>query len=163
MIIEKRLLSELHPASYNPRVDLKPSDKEYQAIKNSIESFGNIEPIIWNKRTGNIVGGHQRYKILKEQGVTETEVVVVDFDETKEKAANLALNKAVGLWDEEAVDKLLTELKDTEYNMEDYNFETKDISLEAPVSKYTMNAKAPVYEMTGDNPSLLELYDVRRT
>lgn len=130
MLIEKHLLSELKPTAYNPRVDLKPSDKEYQAIKNSIESFGNIEPIIWNKRTGNIVGGHQRYKILKEKGILETEVVVVDFDEQKEKAANLALNKAVGLWDDEAVNILLNELKDTEWKMEDYNFDLSDFNFD---------------------------------
>lgn len=128
MLIEKHLLSELHPAKYNPRVDLKPSDLEYQAIKNSIESFGHIEPIIWNKRTGNIVGGHQRYKILKEQGITETEVVVVDFDDAKEKAANLALNKAVGLWSDSKVEELLKELSETEWDMKQFNFDDFDLN-----------------------------------
>ncbi|WP_268988045.1 hypothetical protein [Paenibacillus polymyxa] len=26
--------------------------------------MGYIDPIIWNERTGNIVDGHQRYKIM---------------------------------------------------------------------------------------------------
>ena len=128
MEIKSVPISEMHPAKYNPRVDLKPSDLEYKAIENSINSFGYIEPIVWNKRTGNIVGGHQRYKILRAQGKTEAEVVVVDFDEEKEKAANLALNKAVGLWDEKKVNELLKELSETEWNMKDYNFDDFDLN-----------------------------------
>ena len=128
MEIRKIRLDELQPAKYNPRVDLKPNDIEYKAIENSIDSFGYIEPIVWNKRTGNIIGGHQRYKILKAKGYTEAEVVVVDFDEDKEKAANLALNKAVGLWDDVKVDELLKELSTTEWDMKMFNFDDFDLN-----------------------------------
>jgi ParB-like chromosome segregation protein Spo0J len=96
MTIQMVDVKEMKPAKYNPRKDLKPADKQYQHIKNSIETFGYIEPIVWNKRTGNIVGGHQRFKILKAQGDKEVECVVVDFDDAKEKAANAALNKTSG-------------------------------------------------------------------
>lgn len=48
--------------------------------------FDLVEPLVWNKRTGNLVGGHQRLKILKEQGRTEVEVSVVDLSPIKEKA-----------------------------------------------------------------------------
>ena len=113
----------LNPAPYNPRVDLKPSDVEYQHIKNSIENFGYLDPIVWNKRTGNIVSGHQRFKILKEQGVKEIQCVVVDFDIEKEKACNLAMNKAQGLWDFEKMDALLLELKDSSFDLTDFGFE----------------------------------------
>ena len=34
-------VSELKPAEYNPRKKLKPGDKEYEKIKNSIEEFGS--------------------------------------------------------------------------------------------------------------------------
>lgn len=116
-------ISKLNPAPYNPRVELKPEDKEYQAIKNSIESFGYLDPIVWNERTGNIVSGHQRYQILKDKGETELEVMVVDFDMDKEKACNLAMNKAVGLWDDDKLNELLEEMKETPWNMEDFGFE----------------------------------------
>jgi len=55
-----------------------------------------VEPIVWNKRTGNIVGGHQRLKVLLDMGMREVDCVVVDLDEAKEKALNLALNKIQG-------------------------------------------------------------------
>jgi ParB-like chromosome segregation protein Spo0J len=57
--------------------------------------------LVWNSRTGNLVGGHQRFKIIKEQGLKEVEVSVVDLDANKEKALNLALNKVRGDWDNE--------------------------------------------------------------
>jgi hypothetical protein len=116
-------ISLLNPAPYNPRVDLKPTDPEYQHIKNSLDDFGYLDPIVWNKRTGNIVSGHQRYKILKEQGTTELLCVVVDFDEDKEKACNLAMNKAVGLWDDKKLEELLSEMQDTEWDMSDFGFD----------------------------------------
>ncbi|NLE27559.1 MAG: DNA modification methylase, partial [Clostridiaceae bacterium] len=110
MRIERIPVDKLNPAPYNPRKDLKPGDAKYEHIKNSIDTFGYIDPIIWNKRTGNIVGGHQRFKILKAQGATEIECVIVDYDETTEKAANAALNKAQGDWDMTKLDALLADL-----------------------------------------------------
>ena len=59
MQIEKRDVSELKAAAYNPRKDLKPGDAEYEKLKRSIQEFGYVEPVIWNKRTGVVVGGHQ--------------------------------------------------------------------------------------------------------
>lgn len=116
-------ISKLNPAPYNPRIALTPADREYQAIKASIDSFGYLDPIVWNERTGNIVSGHQRYQILKDEGKKEIEVVVVDFDIDKEKACNLAMNKAVGLWDDDKLNELLEEMKETPWNMEDFGFE----------------------------------------
>ena len=49
MIIEKRQTAELLPAEYNPRKDLRPGDAEYEKLKRSIEQFGYVEPVIWNK------------------------------------------------------------------------------------------------------------------
>ena len=62
-------IDKLKPAIYNPRLDLQPEDKEYQDIKRSIVEFGLVEPLVVNGargREGIIIGGHQRYKILKE-------------------------------------------------------------------------------------------------
>ncbi len=103
-------IEQLHPAAYNPRKDLKRGDPEYDHLADSIEAFGYIEPIVWNKRTGNVVGGHQRLKVLIERGETEAECVVVDYDEITEQAANLALNKIRGDWDFPKLADLLTEL-----------------------------------------------------
>jgi len=91
--IQKVLIDKLNPAKYNPRKDLKPGDKEYEKLKRSMNEFGYVEPIIWNKQTGNVVGGHQRLKVLQEMGQTEIDCVVIDLPEGREKAFNVALNK----------------------------------------------------------------------
>ena len=48
MEFRKIRIADLIPASYNPRKKLKPGDKEYQKIKNSITEFGYVEPVIVN-------------------------------------------------------------------------------------------------------------------
>ena len=110
MIVVKKRIEELIPAEYNPRKDLKPGDVEYERLKRSIEEFGYVEPIVWNKRTGRVIGGHQRLKVLKETGTKEIEVSVVDLPEEKEKALNIALNKIQGDWDYAKLKDLLEEL-----------------------------------------------------
>ena len=110
MNIIKRHIDDLVQAEYNPRVDLKPGDKEYDKLKRSIEEFGYVEPIIYNKRNNTVVGGHQRLKVLKDLGYTDIDVVEVDLDESNEKALNIALNKVSGDWDNEKLEELLNEL-----------------------------------------------------
>lgn len=85
---------KLKAAAYNPRKDLKPGDEEYEKLRRSIEEFGYVEPVIWNERTGNIVGGHQRFKVLTALGYTEIDCVVLDIDEQREKALNVASTKS---------------------------------------------------------------------
>ena len=100
MLIQKVSADRLNPAAYNPRRDLKPGDKDYEKLKRSIEEFGFVEPVVWNRATGNVVGGHQRLKVLLDMGETEIDCVVVDLEPEKEKALNLALNRIQGAWDE---------------------------------------------------------------
>ena len=110
MEIVKMKLSELNPAEYNPRKALKPGDPAYEKLKASILSFGNVEPIVWNRSTGNVIGGHQRLRVLLDLGVTESEVSVVELSEVDERRLNIALNKITGEWDDEKLTSLLAEL-----------------------------------------------------
>lgn len=117
MQIEKKAVTELKAAEYNPRKDLKPGDAEYEKLKRSIQEFGYVEPVIWNKRTGKVVGGHQRLKVMKDLGFTEVDCVVVDLDENKEKALNIALNKISGEWDDTLLANLLKDLDGSGYDI----------------------------------------------
>ena len=111
MNIIKKKISELTPAPYNPR---KIAQTEFERLKRSIQEFGYVEPLIFNERTGFIVGGHQRLKALKDLGYEEVDCFVIDCDEEKEKALNVTLNKLSGTWDRDKLFDLLDDLDDVE-------------------------------------------------
>ena len=111
MKIDRKKIEELNAAPYNPRKDLTPNDEEYEKLRRSLQEFGYVEPIIWNERTGNVVGGHQRLKVLRQLGETELDCVIVNLSLEHEKALNVALNKISGDWDNEKLSALLEELQ----------------------------------------------------
>lgn len=120
-------MSEVKPAAYNPRSDLKPGDKEYEHLRKSLAKFDLVEPLVWNEHTGNLVGGHQRFKILVERGDTEVEVSVVNMDDRDEKALNLALNKISGDWDLTKLKDLLEELDMGDFDMDVTGFDEGEL------------------------------------
>ena len=127
MNIEKKNVKDLLPADYNPRKDLKPGDPEYEKLKRSIEQFGYVEPVIWNEKTGHVVGGHQRLKVLTDMGITEVDVVVVDMDTEKEKALNIALNKISGEWDTEKLALVIADLQGTDFDVSLTGFDPEEL------------------------------------
>ncbi len=127
MVIERKHTADLIPADYNPRKDLKPGDTEYEKLKRSIEQFGYVEPVIWNKTTGFVVGGHQRLKVLLDMGITEVECVVVEMDAEKEKALNIALNKISGEWDKDKLALLIADLQGADFDVSLTGFEPAEI------------------------------------
>ena len=120
-------VNEINPSVYNPRRDLQPGDPDYEKLKKSILEFDMVEPLVWNERTDNLVGGHQRLKVLQELGVENVEVSVVDLSEVKEKALNLALNKISGEWDFPRLKDLLEELDTGNFDIEIMGFDDKEI------------------------------------
>lgn len=127
MQIEKLKTSLLIPADYNPRKDLKPGDPEYEKLKRSIEQFGYVEPVIWNKTTGRVVGGHQRLKVLLDLGLTEVECVIIEMDEEKEKALNIALNKISGDWDKNKLALLIADLQGADFDVSLTGFDPAEL------------------------------------
>jgi ParB-like chromosome segregation protein Spo0J len=107
---EIRLLpiDSLVPASYNPR--RPPTAKARAKLKASLAEFGLVEPLVWNARTGRVVGGHARLELLRELGHAAVPVSVVDLDDDRERALNVVLNnlEAQGRYDP---DKLKTVLE----------------------------------------------------
>ena len=120
-------VGDLRPAAYNPRKKLKAGDKEYEKIKNSIQEFGYVEPIIVNYNM-TVIGGHQRLTVLKDLGYTEVECVVLHIeDENKVKALNVALNKITGAWNEQLLADLLVDLQSADFNTDLTGFEPAEI------------------------------------
>lgn len=127
MDIQTLPVEKLVPAEYNPRKDLKPGDPEYEKLKRSITEFGYVEPVIWNRTTGRVVGGHQRLKVLIDTGVNEVECVVVEMSEEKEKALNVALNKISGDWDKEKLSLLIADLQGADFDVSLTGFDAPEL------------------------------------
>ncbi len=126
MEFKKLKINSLIPASYNPRKKLKPGDAEYEKIKNSITEFGYVDPIIVNSDM-TIIGGHQRWSVLKALGYDEVDCVVIEIDKTKEKALNIALNKVTGEWNKELLADLIKDLQSLDYDVSMTGFEPPEI------------------------------------
>lgn len=111
LTVQRVALARINAAPYNPRKSLKPGDDEYKQLKRSLGEYGYVDSLVWNKRTGHLVAGHQRLRILVDEfGMDAFDVSVVDLPLIKEKALNLALNKIRGEWDDAALAKLLLEV-----------------------------------------------------
>lgn len=52
---------ELRPHPKNPRTIGK---KQEQRLRGKVKDVGLVQPLIWNRRTGYLVGGHQRMEVL---------------------------------------------------------------------------------------------------
>lgn len=139
-------VADLRPAGYNPRVIT--ADK-LKMLNDAMKEFGDLGGIVFNVKTGRLVGGHQRVKnldpawpILKEATTDETGTVAHGFIDTphgrftyrevawtelKEKAANIAANKHGGEFDDDILTQLLQELHDTGYDMDLTGFDSKEL------------------------------------
>lgn len=100
----------LNPATYNPR---RMTDHARVGLSNTIDRFGMVQPIVWNIKTGNIVGGHQRFEVLAERGEATADVVVVDLDEAEEKLLNIQLNNKdiQGVFVDDKLDQLIADIR----------------------------------------------------
>ena len=94
---EKRKLNELRPWERNPR---QATEKQWQDLERSLEKFSLADPLIINK-DNTIIGGHFRWKVLKEKGIEEVDVRVPDrqLSEKEVEELNVRLNKNLGEWD----------------------------------------------------------------
>jgi len=123
-LISKKI-SELSPAKYNPRTI---SSDSLGRLTKSLSELGNLQPITWNAKTGNIVGGHQRLKCYSALGKYEVEVWAVWLDEVQEKAANIALNKLSGEFDMPKLKDILEEIDVGEIDVDITGFSLEEIS-----------------------------------
>ncbi len=128
MIIKTMKLSELSPAKYNPRKELKPGDPEFEKLKSSIENFGYVELIVVNAANNNtVISGHQRLSVLKCMGKTEAECVIVEMDADSEKALNIAMNKVSGDWDNEKLALVISDLQGADFDVSLTGFDPAEI------------------------------------
>lgn len=120
--------NEIHGAGYNPRVISEDARKR---LKKMLAKHGLVQPLVWNRRTGNLVSGHQRLAQLDqlERGRDyDLQVSVVDVDEREEKILNVQLNNPSiqGDWD---MDKLAGLSAENGIDPEEFGFSSGDIAV----------------------------------
>lgn len=114
-------------APYNPRI---MDEKAKKRLRKNIAKHGLVSALTWNKRTGNLVGGHQRLEqldALEKSKDYDLTVCVVDVDEREEAALNVQLNNPSmqGEWD---LDKLANMSEEFDLDLsEDMGFTETDI------------------------------------
>jgi hypothetical protein len=163
MQIELIEINKLKPATYNPR---QITTKQYNDLKESIDKFGIVDPIIINK-DNTIIGGHQRYKIWKEKA-KESNVdditipcVVLELNKEQERELNVRLNKNTGEFD---MDILANEFDIDE--LVDWGFKHIDLGLNIDKiedNPYTDKIEAPVYEPKNNKPTIKDLCNSDKT
>ena len=126
MKVEKIQINKLKPAGYNPR---QISKKQYNDLKDSIQKFGLVDPIIINKDF-TVIGGHQRLKVCKELNYKEIDCVALFLTKEEERELNIRLNKSGGEFD---MDILANEFEIEE--LKDWGF--KEIELGLNIDKIT--------------------------
>lgn len=127
-----RRLNDYAPADYNPR---RITKSELDLLDKSLGRFGDLGGIVVNRRTGTVIGGHQRLKTFDsgaevtvlheydeptpagtiaigmfEHGGDQFFFREVDVDEQTEAAMNLAANKHGGEFDMGEVCEILSAL-----------------------------------------------------
>lgn len=127
MTFRQMKISEIEEAFYNPRKTMKKEGKKYSNLKNSLEQFGCVEPVVVNDVNNRLISGHQRLNVLRDIGEDMVDASIVHIeDEVKEKALNILLNKVKGKWDTRKLGEVLKDIDD-EFNALDLGFEEKDI------------------------------------
>lgn len=118
--------SEIKNADYNPRIHDKEAQKR---LKEGLKKHGLVSTLTWNKRTGNLVGGHMRLKqldALEKNKDYSLDVAVVDCDEAEEAVLNVQLNNPSmqGDWD---LDKLAEMTEEFNIDFDEMGFSKLDI------------------------------------
>lgn len=119
----------------NPRNPRKISSEKLDALKKSLEKYGDLSGVVYNRRSGQLISGHQRHSA----GFLESEIEIVktffapnkqgtvaigwvhidgenhkyrevDVDPILEMEMNLAANKHGGEWDFSILPEWLNEL-----------------------------------------------------
>lgn len=107
--IETIARDQISGAPYNPRII---SDGAKKRLKKMLKKHGLVSTLVWNKRTGNLVSGHQRLDALDAlEGARDysLHVSVIDVPEREEKAINVQMNNPSmqGEWDTDALADLV--------------------------------------------------------
>lgn len=177
-------VADIKPSPYNPRTI---SDTQLETLGRSMKEHGDLSGVVFNVRTGNTIGGHQRIKeldpkwpVVKVPAKDATGTVAtgyidtpygrfsyreVDWPEVKEKLANLAANRVGGEFDYEQVSKIVNDIA-SKADLSLTGFEEGELQsmlaqIDAAVEDHSneLRAKFEVVVECADEAEQREVYD----
>lgn len=170
-------IKDLKANRRNPR---KISSKKLSMLKASVEKFGDLSGFVFNRRSGQLVSGHQRSKVLPPDATIKIEVKhkiptqantvaegyveidgerfkyrEVDADEVWETEALLAANKHGGDWDNELLKIIVADVPSIDLSLAGFEIgeiEVPDLPEAMPVAEAVAEAEQTDEEYLAENP-----------
>ena len=182
MEIVMKSVADLIPYARNARTH---TEAQVVQIASSIREFGFTNPVLIDEENG-IIAGHGRVLAAQKLGMADVPCIPLSHLTKAQKRAYMIADNKLALnagWDEELLKLELDELRDLNFDLDITGFDGEEIEAldavfggeggeggegeggegEGEESKYTRKIISPVYEITGENPPVAELYDREKT
>jgi len=146
-MIKKVKITEVIANPNNPRLI---KDEKFKKLVKSIQDFPdmlNVRPIVVNKDMV-VLGGNMRLKAIKEAGIKEINVNIVDWNEQQQKEFIVKDNVGYGEWDWNDLANNWDSEELTDWGLDIPNFNTegfadknKELSLDDVIDSMTITLK----------------------
>lgn len=92
-----------------------------RALRAAIGEVGYVQPVVVNRRTGNIVDGHLRVELAKEDGIAAIPVIYIDVTEQEEMKLLSTIDPIsnMAVIDHQIFDDLLKQVASTDQMLND--------------------------------------------
>ncbi len=127
LTIERVPLASLSESPWNA---MKHPEPNLQGIRDSLQQFGQVEPLCVRRATSEVIGGNGRLAVMRTMGWQECDAVFLDVDEPTAKALSLALNRTAQTaeWDMDKVSAMLRELEKTPLEIDKLGWDEKEVA-----------------------------------
>jgi len=124
--IKRVLLSSLTEDPKNAR---KHNARNLESIRASLESHGQVEPLVVQASTHKVIGGNGRLATMRSMGWTHADVVEVAVDDTRAAALAITLNRTSELaeWDDEQLAETLKALQAQDFKIDLMGFDEEEL------------------------------------
>jgi hypothetical protein len=159
------VLCDIQSLVPNPKNNNKHPPEQIERLAKLIEYQGFRNPIVVSNRTGFVLAGHGRIEAAKKAGLKQVPVMRQDFVSEAQEYAYLTSDNAIALWAELDLSAVNTEMLDLgpDFNVDMLGIKDFVIDLNEEDEKYTRKVESPIYEPTGECPSIINLYETATT
>lgn len=164
--VEMRSVSELVPYANNSRTH---SPQQVDQIAASINEWGWTTPVLVDEK-GMLIAGHGRIMAAQKLGIDKVPTMTATgWTEAQKKAYVIADNKLAlnADWNMEMLSIELQELQELDFDIQLTGFDLGELEdfiddEEGEGGEYTNKIDAPIYEPSGEQPKVSELFNIEK-